>query len=199
MARRRVDSEDQEGLPDPDLALVGVSDENERFDLSPKRLRPAGWSPGSTRMNSGRTHTVAAFPGEAAIFFSQTMGPIAESILVNAILHTGHFPLDEVRAADEIRDEPPIRFEVDLPGRPHLDDPAAPHHRDRVRERQGLDPVVGHIDGGDRKLREKTPQLLARLLAELGVQVGEGLVEEDHLRLGNQGPGQGDALLLARR
>ena len=148
-------------------------------------------------MNSGRTHTVTAFPGEAAIFFSQAMGPIAESIRGEAILHPGRLPLDEVRAADEIRDEPPVGFEVDLPGRPHLDDPAAPHHRDRVRERQGLDPVVGHIDGGDRKLREKAPQLLARLLAELGVQVGEGLVEEDHLRLGDQGPGQGDALLLA--
>ena len=37
---RRVDSEDQEGLPDPDLALVGVSDENERFDLSPKEVAP---------------------------------------------------------------------------------------------------------------------------------------------------------------
>ena len=37
---RRVDSEDQEGLPDPDLALVGVSDENERFDRPLKEVAP---------------------------------------------------------------------------------------------------------------------------------------------------------------
>ena len=33
---RRLDPEDQEGLSDPDLPLVGVSDEDQRFDLSPE-------------------------------------------------------------------------------------------------------------------------------------------------------------------
>jgi len=56
---------------------------------------------------------------------------------------------------------------------------------------------VGDVDGRDLELREEAAQLLARLLAQLGVKVAQGLVEEDHLRLGDEGAGQGHALLLA--
>ena len=61
--------------------------------------------------------------------------------------------LDEVGAADEIRHEFPVGIEIDLPRRSHLDDAAAFHHCDAVRQRQRLDPVMGHVDGGDLELR----------------------------------------------
>ena len=41
-ARRRLDPEDQQGLPDPDLPLVGVADEDQGFDLAPEDVAPAG-------------------------------------------------------------------------------------------------------------------------------------------------------------
>ena len=36
----------------------------------------------------------------------------------------------------------------------------------------------------------------ARLQSQSGVQVGQGLVEQEHVGPGGDGPGQGDALLL---
>ncbi len=70
---------------------------------------------------------------------------------------------------------------------------------DAVREGQGLFLVVGHIDGGDGQILLELPDLGAHLLAYLGVQVGEGLVEEKHVRVEDQGAGQGHTLLLAAR
>ncbi len=56
-----------------------------------------------------------------------------------------------------------------------------------------------HVDRGDPELGEKRFQLLARLLAELRVEVAERLVEQDDLGLCHQRPRQRDALLLASR
>ena len=70
---------------------------------------------------------------------------------------------------------------------------------DAVREGQGLFLVVGHVDGGDGQVLLELPDFGAHLLADLGVQVGEGLVEEKHVRVEDQGAGQGHALLLAAR
>ena len=108
----------------------------------------------------------------------------------------GRFPLDEVRTPYEVRHKPPVGIEIDLPGRSRLDDAAAFHYRNAVRQRQGLDSVMGHIDGCDRKLGEKAPQLFARLFPEFCVEIAQGLIEEDHLRFGDKGPRQGDPLLL---
>ena len=114
-----------------------------------------------------------------------------------AVLQRRDLPLDQVGATDEIGDEAVVGVEIDLFRVADLDDSAFAHHRDLVRKGQRLDPVVGHIDRGDLQLGEKTAQFLARLFPELGVEVAQRFVEENHLGLGHQGPGQGDALLLA--
>ena len=56
---------------------------------------------------------------------------------------------------------------------------------------------MGDVYGGDGELRQEVAQLLARALAELRVEVAEGLVKEDDLGFGHEGTGQGHTLLLA--
>ena len=193
---RRLDPEDQEGFPDPDLPLVGVSDEDQGFDPSPEdvaSVRVVSFQhPDEFGADAHRDRLSRRGPALLLTGYGADRG-IDHRI---GLLDRHDLAFDEVRAADEIGHEPPVGIEIDLPGRSYLDDTAALHHCDGVRQRQGLDPVVGHIDGGDLELREEASQLLTCLFPELGVQIAQGFIEEDHLRFRHQGPGQGDALLL---
>ena len=76
-------------------------------------------------------------------------------------------------------------------------DPAVVHHHDAVGERHRLDLVVGDID---RRRRHRGVQLLdlgAHLHPQLGVEVGERLVEQEHLRIAHDRPPHRHALALA--
>src|SRR3546814_20799812 len=64
-----------------------------------------------------------------------------------------------------------------------------------LRHRLGL--VVGDIDGGVAELVVQPADLEPHLLAEIGGQVRERLVEEKDLRLDDQGAGERHALLPA--
>ena len=75
-------------------------------------------------------------------------------------------------------------------------DLALVHHHDLVGERHRLDLVVGDVDAGDAELLLDAADLGAHLLAQLGVQVGERLVHQQHLRLHHQRARQRHALLL---
>src|SRR5207302_11385725 len=68
--------------------------------------------------------------------------------------------------------------------------------RDPVRERERLLLIVRHVDEGHAEPALHRAQLDAQLLAELGVEVREWLVEEKHLRLDHERARDGDALLL---
>ena len=61
----------------------------------------------------------------------------------------------------------------------------------------GLHLVVGDVDEGGAGLHVEALELVAHLQAQLGVQVGEGLVHEEDGGLGGQGAGDGHTLLLA--
>ncbi len=58
---------------------------------------------------------------------------------------------------------------------------------------------MGHIQTGQIKLLLDAADLLAHLDAQLGVQVRQRFVHQQHLRLHHQHPRQGDPLLLAAR
>ena len=62
---------------------------------------------------------------------------------------------------------------------------------------EGLLPVVGDEQEGDPQGALEVLELDLDLLAELRVESGQRLVEEQHLRLQDQGPGQGHPLALA--
>ena len=192
----RLDPKDQQGIADPDLTLVGIADEDQRCDLSPEdiasALRISFQHPDEFRADTDRG--LGAGRGIDLLF----AGDPADRRIDRGLLfpYRRHMPLDEVRPADKVRHKLPVRIEVDLSRGARLHDASTLHHRDDVRQRQGLDAVMGHINGRNLQLREEGPQLLARLLPQFGVEVGKGLVEEDHLRLGHQRPGQRDPLLL---
>ena len=86
---------------------------------------------------------------------------------------------------------------VGLDGRPDLQDPAFVHHDGAPAERQRLDGIARRVDHDRVALAKDAVQLAAQLLAQLVVEVGERLVEHQEPRLAGQGPGDGDALLLA--
>ena len=59
--------------------------------------------------------------------------------------------------------------------------------------------VVGHVDGRDPELALDRADLVAQRDADLGVERGQGLVEQQHLRLDGERPRERDPLLLAAR
>ena len=70
------------------------------------------------------------------------------------------------------------------------------HHGHVVRHGEGFALVVGDVDEGDADPLLDGAELGAHVLAELEVERGERLVEEQHLGLGGQRAGDGDALFL---
>ena len=71
------------------------------------------------------------------------------------------------------------------------------HDRDLVGQGERLALIVRHVDGGDLQLALQTLQLEAHLLAELGVQVRQRLIEQQERRLHRQRARERQALLLA--
>ena len=88
-------------------------------------------------------------------------------------------------------------FVVDVNGGADLLDLALGHDHHRVRHGQGLLLVVGDEDKGDARLLLDFFQLHLHVLAQLQVQGAQGLVQQQHLGMGHQGPGNGHPLLLA--
>ena len=77
-----------------------------------------------------------------------------------------------------------------------LDQPAL-HHRDAVGERHRLDLVVGDVDHRVGELLVQPLDLDAQFRAQLGVEVGQRLVEQEHVDVAHQRAADGDALALA--
>jgi hypothetical protein len=71
------------------------------------------------------------------------------------------------------------------------------HHHDLVGHGHGLDLVVGDIDGGGLQPLVQRLDLGAHRHAQLGVEVGQRLVEQEHLRIAHDGAAHRDALALA--
>ncbi len=101
------------------------------------------------------------------------------------------------RLPDERRDERVDRVLVDLLRRPDLTHLAVVHDRDPVAQPHRLHLVVRHVHGGPLDPALKPLQLVAGRVPQLGVEVRERLVEEEHLRVPDQGATQGHALPFA--
>ena len=106
-------------------------------------------------------------------------------------------PVQEVRGADEPRDELGRRPLVDLGRRPHLLDPTGSHDGDAVGDRHRLLLVVGDVGDREAELALKPLDLVAHEHPEVGVEIRQRLVEEEHAGPHAQRAGQRDALLLA--
>ena len=101
------------------------------------------------------------------------------------------------RRADEGRDVDGLRTREHVARRSHLDDASVHEHRDPVGERHRLFLVVRDVHRGRRERALQRVQLEPRLQAQLGVEVGQRLVEEEQARLAHDGARERAALLLA--
>ena len=102
-----------------------------------------------------------------------------------------------LRHADEPGDEQVRGMVEDLLRGADLLDEAVPHDDDPVAQGHGLRLVMGDVHEGRVDLLAELDDLRAHLVAELGVQVGQGLVHQQHLGLPDDGPADGHALALA--
>ena len=105
--------------------------------------------------------------------------------------------LHQIGDADEIGDEGIGRPRIDRLRIADLLDHAVVHHHHAVAHHQRLGLVVRDIDRGDADLLLQPHQLDPHLLAQLGVEIGQRLVEQDDARLVDDGARERDALALA--
>ena len=77
-----------------------------------------------------------------------------------------------------------------------LDD-AQVHHRDPVREAECLDLVVGDENDGDPGLPLQQLDFQPHLFPKLGVEIAEGLVQQEHGGLVDERSSESDSLLLS--
>ncbi len=108
-----------------------------------------------------------------------------------------HLAGHEVHQAHEIRDHAVGGTGIDLERRPVLLHASEIHDRDLVRQRQRLGLVVGDVDESDPGAALQFLELGAHALAQLGVEIGQRLVEQQDVGLDHQRAGERNALLLA--
>ena len=89
------------------------------------------------------------------------------------------------------------RTQVEVLGRSDLLDDALAQDGDPVAEGHGLGLVVRDIDGRRVQPALQVGDLTAHLDPQLGVEVGERLVEQERGGLAHDGTSHGDALALA--
>ena len=107
--------------------------------------------------------------------------------------------LEEVRLADEVRDEPRRRPVVDLARRADLLDPPVVHDGDAGRHRHRLLLVVRDVDERRADVAVDLRELDLQPLAQLQVERAERLVEQEHGGPVDERPCHRDALLLPAR
>ena len=119
-----------------------------------------------------------------------------------AVVHPGavdpleHEPVDHADEPGDVLGGGPLERPL---GRVELLECARPHHRETIPERECLDLVVRHVDGGELEAAVELVDLRPHEVAEPRVQVGQGLVEEHDVRPRDEASGERDALLLAAR
>ena len=98
-----------------------------------------------------------------------------------------------------MRDELVVRAVVQIQRCADLLDLAVAQHHDAMRERHGLDLVVSHVDRGSVELTVQLRDFHPRLPAQRGVEIGQRLVEQEHLGRADDRPADRHALALPAR
>ena len=104
-----------------------------------------------------------------------------------------------LRGADEARDKDVARLVVEVLRGVHLLDEAVLHDDDPVAHRHRLGLVVGDVDEGGAQALVQLGDLRAHRGAQLGVEVGERLVEQEDRRVADHRAPERDALPLSAR
>ena len=88
-------------------------------------------------------------------------------------------------------------MQIKLVGRAGLDDPALAQHGDALAHGQRLELVGGGVHHGHAELAVQPLELGAGVVAQLGVEIGQRLVEQQEVGLLDQRAADREALLLA--
>ena len=147
---------------------------------------------GCGRTRSGRTSSRTRVPGGC-----DRAGTARRPIGVSTASAGDDLAVEQVGAADEVRDEGVRRMVVDLLRRGDLHQAPVAQHGDAVGERQRLVLVVGDEQRGDVLPLLDAPDLVAHREAGRRVERRQRLVEQQRTRLEHQRAGERDALLLA--
>ena len=113
------------------------------------------------------------------------------------VLDRGDAPVEQIRIADEIRDEDIGRLGVEFARRSGLRDPALMHQHHQVRHGQRLGLVVRDVDECGADAAVNALDLELHLIAQLLVEGAERLVHQQQARMRNQRPRHRHPLLLA--
>ena len=162
-------------------------------------------------MNSTAPGKLLSIAGAAAVISARRSGRSASEALPVPLAFAGddeaaggdeapgavHAAIDEGGAADEIGDEFFRRAFVEILLRPDLADAALAHDDEAVGHGQGLLLVVGHHHGRQSELALQFADFDPHVLAQLGVEIGQGLIEQQHIGAEHQRARQRHALLLA--
>ncbi len=107
--------------------------------------------------------------------------------------------VDEIHArrADKAGHENVVRIPVDVHRRADLLDAPRRQNDDTFRQRHCLHLIVGDVDHRRLELLMELRQLVAHAGAQRRIEIGQRLVEEEHIRLADDGATDGDALPLA--
>ncbi len=125
--------------------------------------------------------------------------PFWAATAAGAVQHAFHRAAQHVLAADEAGHVGVARRNEDVARAGRLLDAALGHDHDRVGDGDRLELGVGDVDEGDAELLLHATQLAAHAQAQIFIEGGERLVEQQHARIGDQGARQCNALLLAAR
>jgi hypothetical protein len=130
----------------------------------------------------------------------QTLGPHDKDLAITRpAARACRRASENIGAPDERRDAAVDGMFVELEGHAHLFQVAAIEHRDAIAEVERFFLLVRHEHGRDADPLDDVAELASRPLAQRRIEIRQGLVEQQHARLGRQGARQGDALLLAAR
>ena len=97
------------------------------------------------------------------------------------------------KAGHEWRGRPVVEFR----GSARLENGATVHDAEPVRQTEGFFLVVGDVNESEAEGLLEIAEFRLHLAAQSEVEGAEGFVQEDDLRLGGEGTGEGDALLLS--
>ncbi len=76
-------------------------------------------------------------------------------------------------------------------------DNAIAHDDDTIGQRHRFDLIVGHIDDGGLHLVVQFLDFDPHLRTQLGVEIGQRFVKQEHVGMAHDGAPHGDALALA--
>ncbi len=143
---------------------------------------------------AGNLHRVGAEADAHFLAFAQAVRREFQfAVARHAILYLG---FEHVHDADEAGDEFVDRPLIDFAGGADLFKVATGENGDALGDFHGLLLIVRDEDGGDVQIVVQADQPFAEFLPDFGVHRAERFVEQQDVRLGGEGAGDGHALAL---